>query len=61
MAAIEELFLDQKRVAGRGRLAEAARSALMAAYESDGENAHGLLGTFPMHLLSSANWADDGP
>jgi DNA repair protein RecN (Recombination protein N) len=44
VAAIEELFLDQKRVAGRGRLAEAARSALMAAYESDGENAHGLLG-----------------
>ncbi len=43
-AAIEELFADQKRVAGRGRLASAARSALGAAYESDGGSAHDLLG-----------------
>src|ERR1700731_3091528 len=43
-AAIEELFVDQKRVAGRGRLAAAARTALTAAYESDGDSAHGLLG-----------------
>jgi DNA repair protein RecN (Recombination protein N) len=43
-AAIEELFADRKRVAGRGRLAEAARSALTAAYESDGDSAHDLLG-----------------
>ena len=44
VAAIEELFADRKRVAGRGRLAEAARSALTAAYESDGDSAHDLLG-----------------
>jgi DNA repair protein RecN (Recombination protein N) len=42
-AAIEELFIDQKRVAGRGRLAAAAQAALAAAYESDGESAHDLL------------------
>jgi DNA repair protein RecN (Recombination protein N) len=44
VAAIEELFVDQKRIAGRGRLAEAARTALSAAYESDGDSAHDLLG-----------------
>jgi DNA repair protein RecN (Recombination protein N) len=44
VAAIEELFVDVKRVAGRGRLAAAARTALTAAYESDGDNAHDLLG-----------------
>jgi DNA repair protein RecN (Recombination protein N) len=44
VAAIEELFVDQKRVAGRGRLAAAARAALTAAYESDGDSAHDLLG-----------------
>jgi DNA repair protein RecN (Recombination protein N) len=43
-AAIEELFVDVKRVAGRGRLAAAARTALTAAYESDGDSAHDLLG-----------------
>jgi DNA repair protein RecN (Recombination protein N) len=42
--AIEELFVDQKRVAGRGRLATAARTALSAAYESEGDSAHDLLG-----------------
>jgi DNA repair protein RecN (Recombination protein N) len=44
VAAIEELFVDQKRVAGRSRLAGAARTALTAAYESDGDSAHDLLG-----------------
>jgi DNA repair protein RecN (Recombination protein N) len=44
VAAIEELFADQKRVAGRGRLAAAARGALTAAYESDEDSAHDLLG-----------------
>jgi DNA repair protein RecN (Recombination protein N) len=42
-AAIEELFADAKRVAGRGRLAGAARTALDAVYESDGDSAHALL------------------
>jgi DNA repair protein RecN (Recombination protein N) len=44
VAAIEELFVDQKRVAGRSRLAAAARTALTAAYESEGDSAHDLLG-----------------
>jgi DNA repair protein RecN (Recombination protein N) len=42
-AAIEELFVEQKRIAGRGRLAAAARTALSAAYEEDGASAHDLL------------------
>jgi DNA repair protein RecN (Recombination protein N) len=44
VAAIEELFVDQKRIAGRSRLAAAARTALTAAYEADGDSAHDLLG-----------------
>jgi len=44
VAAIEQLFIDQKRVAGRSRLAGAARIALTAAYEADSDSAHGLLG-----------------
>ena len=44
VAAIEELFVDQKRIAGRSRLADAARLALTAAYEADGDSAHDLLG-----------------
>jgi DNA repair protein RecN (Recombination protein N) len=44
VAAIEEIFVDRKRIAGRGRLATAARTALAAAFESDGDNAHDLLG-----------------
>jgi DNA repair protein RecN (Recombination protein N) len=43
-SAIEELFADQKRVAGRSRLGEAARTALTAAYEADAGSAHDLLG-----------------
>ena len=43
-AAIEELFADRKRIAGRGRLGLAAQTALGAAYESEGDNAHTLLG-----------------
>jgi len=41
--AIEALFIERQRVANRGRLAEAARTALTAVYESDGDDAHGLL------------------
>jgi DNA repair protein RecN (Recombination protein N) len=43
VAAIEELFVERKRVAGRGRLAAAARAALAAVYEEDGASAHDLL------------------
>ena len=41
---IEELFADQKRIAARSRLGEAARTALGASYESEGLSAHDLLG-----------------
>jgi DNA repair protein RecN (Recombination protein N) len=41
--AIEELFTEQKRIAGRGRLAAAASSALAAVYENDDASAHDLL------------------
>jgi DNA repair protein RecN (Recombination protein N) len=41
--AIEALFADQKRLSSRGRLGSAARAALTAAYESDGDTAHDLL------------------
>jgi DNA repair protein RecN (Recombination protein N) len=44
VAAIEALFIDQKRIAGRSRLADAARLALTAAYEADNDSAHDLLG-----------------
>ena len=51
-AAIEELFADQKRIAGRSRLGEAARAALSATYESDGDSAHDLLGRAQSALRS---------
>jgi DNA repair protein RecN (Recombination protein N) len=51
-AAIEELFADQKRIAGRSRLGEAARTALNATYESDGDSAHDLLGRAQSALRS---------
>lgn len=40
---IEALFAEQKRIAGRGRLAAAASAALGAAYEDDSASAHDLL------------------
>ncbi len=43
VADLEELFAEQKRLAGRGRLAEAARQALGAVYEADADTAHDLL------------------
>jgi DNA repair protein RecN (Recombination protein N) len=55
IAQIEELFADQKRVAARGRLGEAARTALTAAYQSDGDNAHDLLGKAGAALRSVAD------
>lgn len=53
-AEIDELFADQKRVAARGRLGEAARTALGAAYESDGDSAHDLLARAAAALRSVA-------
>jgi DNA repair protein RecN (Recombination protein N) len=43
VAAIEAVFTEQKRIAGRGRLSSAARTALAAIYESDADSAQDLL------------------
>jgi DNA repair protein RecN (Recombination protein N) len=45
VAAIDELFIEQKRISGRGRLGTAARTALTAIYDADAEadSAHDLL------------------
>ena len=55
VAAIEEIFVEQKRIAGRGRLAEAARTALAAVYEDDGANAHDLLAKAQSALRGAAD------
>jgi len=43
VAAIEELFVEQKRISGRGRLSAAAEAALTAVYDADAGSAHDLL------------------
>lgn len=43
VSEIEAMLLERKRIAGRGRLAEAARNALGAVYEADGDSAQDLL------------------
>jgi DNA repair protein RecN (Recombination protein N) len=55
VSEIEALFADQKRVASRSRLAEAARTALTAAYEADAGSAHDLLGRATAVLRSAAD------
>ncbi|MGO9513560.1 MAG: DNA repair protein RecN [Steroidobacteraceae bacterium] len=55
VAAIEELFLEQRRIAGRGRLAQAAGAALAAVYENDEANAHDLLGRASAALRTAAD------
>jgi DNA repair protein RecN (Recombination protein N) len=42
-AAIEELFVEQKRMSSSGRLTAAAQTALTAVYEADSGSAHDLL------------------
>jgi DNA repair protein RecN (Recombination protein N) len=54
-AAIEELFLEQKRISSRGRLAEAARVALEALYEREEDSAHDLIGRAGSALRSAAD------
>jgi DNA repair protein RecN (Recombination protein N) len=41
--AIEELFVERRRLAGRGRLGTTAREALTAIYDADEGSAHDLL------------------
>src|SRR5450755_2049079 len=43
VTAIEELFVEQKRISARGRLGAAAQIALTAVYEAEGESARDLL------------------
>jgi DNA repair protein RecN (Recombination protein N) len=43
VAAIEELFAEQKRISGRSRLSAAAQTALTAIYDADAGSAHDLL------------------
>jgi DNA repair protein RecN (Recombination protein N) len=59
VGAIEELFIEQKRIAGRGRLAAAASSALGAVYENDEASAHDLLAKASTALRGAAD-ADPG-
>jgi DNA repair protein RecN (Recombination protein N) len=43
-ADIESLLIERKRIAGRGRLADCARTALTAIYEADEGSAHDMIG-----------------
>jgi DNA repair protein RecN (Recombination protein N) len=43
VTAIEELFVEQKRIAARGRLGAAAQVALTAVYEAEADSARDLL------------------
>jgi DNA repair protein RecN (Recombination protein N) len=43
VTAIEELFVEQKRISARGRLSTAAQTALTAVYEAEAESARDLL------------------
>ena len=54
MAAIEELFVEQKRISGRGRLSAAARTALNAIYDADADSAHDLLAKAQVALRAAA-------
>jgi DNA repair protein RecN (Recombination protein N) len=53
-AAIEELFIEQKRISGRGRLSTAAQSALTAIYDADSDSAHDLLAKAQAALRTAA-------
>jgi DNA repair protein RecN (Recombination protein N) len=57
VAAIEELFLEQKRISGRGRLGNAARTALTAISDADAESdsAHDLLAKAQVALRSAGD------
>jgi DNA repair protein RecN (Recombination protein N) len=54
-AAIEELFVDRKRIAGRDRLAAAARTALTCVDADDGASAHNLLAKASSALRAAAD------
>lgn len=52
---IEDLFIEQKRIASRGRLAEAANGALEALYEREDASAHDLLARAASALRAAAD------
>ena len=54
VAAIEELFVEQKRISGRGRLSAAAQTALTAIYDADADSAHDLVAKAQVALRSAA-------
>jgi DNA repair protein RecN (Recombination protein N) len=54
-AEIEELFVDRKRIAGRDRLAAAARTALTCVNDDDGVSAHNLLAKASSALRAAAD------
>ena len=54
-AEIEELFVDRKRIAGRDRLAAAARTALTCVSDDDGVSAHNLLAKASSALRAAAD------
>lgn len=62
-AAIEELFLEQKRISAKGRLSAAASNALAAIYDADAANAHDLLAkaTVALRTMGDADPALAGP
>lgn len=53
--AIEELFVEQKRISGRGRLLTAASTALTAVYDADSGSAHDLLAKAQAALRMAAD------
>ena len=55
LASIEELFVERKRIADRGRLATAAQFALTAIYDAEGDAAHDLLAKAQGALRSAAD------
>jgi DNA repair protein RecN (Recombination protein N) len=57
--AIEELLVERNRLAGSGRLSEAARTALTAVYEADDQSAHDLLARASAALRPAAELDPD--
>lgn len=61
--ALEELFIEQKRLAGSGRLSSAARGALDAIYDADAGSAHDLIAkaTAALRAVGDSDPALAGP
>jgi DNA repair protein RecN (Recombination protein N) len=55
LGSVEDLFVERKRIADRGRLATAAQSALSAIYDAEGDAAHDLLAKAQSALRGAAD------